>query len=108
MSKPIRLTKDNYDEFVKNSGLSIVDYGATWCGPCKKYEPIFEELAEKFENKVVVAKVDIGEQPAIAQENGVMSVPTVIIYQNGKVVDRIVGVVPAGKLVEKLNKLIGN
>lgn len=108
MSAPVKIDQQILDAQVKTAPVAIIDFGATWCGPCKKYDPIFEELAKDFNGRVVVGKVDIGEQQAIAQQFGIMSVPTIIILKNGVVAERINGVVPKGTLVEKLNKTLAN
>ncbi len=105
MSSPIKITEENH-QLVKDAAVSIVDFSATWCGPCKKYDPIFEELAGEYDGQAVVAKVDIGAQPSIAQDYSVMSVPTIILFKAGELVDRIVGVVPKAKLAEKLDALL--
>lgn len=101
----IKVTEQNFDE-VRNSPVAIIDFGATWCGPCKKYDPIFEELAVDYEGQAAVAKVDIGQCPTAAQFFSVMSVPTIILLKQGELKDRIVGVVPKGTLVEKLDTLL--
>lgn len=99
------LNKSNFQQEVKeNNGLAIVDFFATWCGPCKMLTPIIDKLAEEFDGKVKIAKVDIDESPELAQEYKVMSVPTVIFVKNGEVVETLIGVQNRAKLVELIEK----
>lgn len=108
MANLIKITADNLQSDVKDAEVAIIDFGATWCGPCKKYGPIFEELAGEYDGRAAVCKVDIGEQPAVAQEFGVMSVPTIIFLKKGEIADRVAGVVPKNKLTEKLDSMLAN
>ncbi|MEZ4655187.1 MAG: thioredoxin domain-containing protein [Candidatus Eisenbacteria bacterium] len=80
---------------------------ATWCGPCKKLEPIIEELGQKKNGSMLVAKVDVGEAPAIAQKFGVMSVPTVIFLKNGQPVHQFTGVASKDKISQLLSQHLG-
>ena len=99
------LNKTNFQQEIKeNNGLAIVDFFATWCGPCKMLTPIIDKLAEEFDGKVKIAKVDIDESPELAQEYKVMSVPTVIFVKNGEVVETLVGVQNRAKFVELIEK----
>ncbi|OQY27764.1 MAG: thioredoxin [Candidatus Cloacimonetes bacterium 4572_55] len=106
MANLIKVTADNLESDVTSADVAILDFGATWCGPCKKYDPIFVELSDEYTGRVAVGKIDIGAQPAVAQKFGVMSVPTVIFLKKGEPVDRIVGVVPKAKLAQKLDQLL--
>ena len=90
---------------VDQEGLIVVDYGATWCGPCKKLKPILEELSGEMPDKAAFYYVDAGEQPALAQHYGVMSLPTMLFFKNGEVQDRIVGLVAQEKIVQKIELL---
>lgn len=100
-----KFTKENFQKDVtENSGLVIVDFFATWCGPCKMLTPIIDKLAEEFEGKVLIGKVDIDESPELAQANNVMSVPTVIYVKGGEVVETLIGVQNRAKLVELIEK----
>lgn len=93
------------EKVLKNSKLVLVDYGATWCGPCKKIKPILEELSGTMSDKVDIFYVDAGEQPALAQQYGVMSLPTLLFFKNGDVKDRIIGLVAKEKIVGKIDSL---
>jgi len=100
------LKATQFDEkVINNSKLTIVDYGATWCGPCKKIKPILEELAGTMADKTDIFYVDAGEEPALAQKYGVMSLPTLLFFKNGEVKDRIIGLVAKEKIIEKINAL---
>lgn len=90
----IHLTNENFDETV-NAGLPVlIDFWAVWCMPCTMFSPIIEEAAQKLEGRAIVAKVNIDEQPSLAQRFGVMSIPTAIVLKDGKEVNRSVGLVP--------------
>lgn len=99
------LNKTNFQNEIKEyDGLAIVDFFATWCGPCKMLTPIIDKLAEEVADKVKVAKVDIDESPELAQEYKVMSVPTVIFVKGGEVVETLIGVQNRAKLLELIEK----
>ena len=88
----IKLTAENFESFILNSDKPVfVDFWAKWCGPCKMIAPIIEELAEELEDQFVVAKLDVDEAAKIAVNNGVMSIPTMVLYENGKEVKRTLG-----------------
>jgi len=100
------LNSDTFDEKVlKATQLVVVDYGANWCGPCKKLKPILEDLVSTLAEKASFFYVDAGEQPAMAQQYGVMSLPTILFFKNGEVKDRIVGQVGKEKIIEKIDAL---
>lgn len=83
-----------FDAVVQAEPLVLVDFWATWCGPCRMVAPVMEALAEKYDGKAVVGKVNVDEEPALAQRFGVMSIPTVVVLKNGQEVDRKVGAMP--------------
>ncbi len=89
----LHLNEGNFDETVKE-GTVLVDFWATWCGPCKMLAPAIEALGAKYEGKVKVCKVDVDENPNLAAKFGIMSIPTVIIFKNGESQSRIVGLRP--------------
>jgi thioredoxin 1 len=85
----------------------LVDFWATWCGPCKMVAPVLEEIAGEHPDKITVAKVDIDANPKIAQDYQIMSIPTMILFQNGQPVKQIVGAKPKGALLKDLSDVLG-
>jgi len=106
MGKYIELTKDNFDEVVSN-GVSLVDFWAPWCGPCRMIAPVIEELAADYEGKAVVAKVNTDEAPEVAGQFGIRSIPTVLFFKNGELVDQMIGAAPKANYAAKLDALLG-
>lgn len=94
-------------EAMKNDGMLLVDFFATWCGPCKMLAPVLEELAPKFEGKLNIVKVDVDKDSDLAMQFGIMSVPTMILFKDGQPIKQIQGFQPAPQLENLLNQLIG-
>ncbi|MBQ7384430.1 MAG: thioredoxin [Clostridia bacterium] len=102
MSRIIKLTEENFDtEILKDGVVAVVDFYADWCGPCKMFAPVFEELANEKED-VVFGKVNVDEAPALAQRFGVMSIPTVIVLKNGIQTAQNVGLAGKAKIIEMI------
>lgn len=98
------ITKDNFNELVVDSKTPVlVDFFATWCGPCKMLSPILEQVADEVKNKVVVAKLDIDECMELAQEYGIMSVPTMILFKDGAEVSRNIGFRGKPQILDMIN-----
>lgn len=88
----IKLTSGNFDgEVTKSSAPVLVDFWATWCGPCRMVSPIIGELASEYEGKIKVGKVNVDEEGALAAQFGIVSIPTIILFVNGKPVDKLIG-----------------
>ena len=96
------LTDKNFVEETKD-GVVLVDFWATWCGPCRMLSPVIEQLHNEFEGKAVVAKVDVDNNQQVSLEYGIRSIPTLLIFKNGEVVDKIVGLSPKEVIAEKLS-----
>ncbi|GAB4400815.1 MAG: thioredoxin [Anaerolineales bacterium] len=108
MGTVIQLTDANFDKEVVESSLpTLTDFWAAWCGPCKMIAPIVEQLAQEYEGKMKVTKLDVDQNPTVATRFGVMSIPTLILFKNGQPVERIVGYMPKEKLVERLKPHLG-
>ena len=100
----IEITKENFEEVVlKNQLPVLVDFWATWCGPCKMIGPIVEEIAEELEGKVAVGKINVDKQPELANRYGVMSIPTLLVFKNGEITNKKIGYMPKEKILEMLD-----
>nr|4BA7_A Chain A, LBCA THIOREDOXIN [synthetic construct]4BA7_B Chain B, LBCA THIOREDOXIN [synthetic construct] len=101
----IEINDENFEEEVLKSDKPVlVDFWAPWCGPCRMIAPIIEELAEEYEGKVKFAKVNVDENPETAAKYGIMSIPTLLLFKNGEVVDKLVGARPKEALKERIEK----
>ena len=102
------MTVDNQNraEVLASSPVVLIDFWATWCGPCRMLAPVVEEVAAEFEGKAVVAKCNVDEAREVAMQYRIMSIPTLIYFKNGEVADKTVGVVSKENIVSKLNNLL--
>lgn len=105
MGKYIDLKKDNFDEVTKQ-GVSLVDFWAPWCGPCKMLAPVIDELAEEFAGKANICKVNTDEEEDLATQFGVRSIPTILFMVNGEIKDQLIGAQTKSVLSEKLNQYL--
>ena len=102
----VTITSENFAS-LKNSGqLLVVDFWATWCGPCRMMAPIIEELAKDYEGKCVISKCDVEENEDLATEFGIRNIPTILFFKQGEVVEKLVGFQQKAKLEEFINKLL--
>jgi len=105
--KPVTITDDNFETEVINSDLPVlIDFWAAWCGPCKMIAPIVEELADEYNGKLKVGKLDVDENQQTAIKYGVRSIPTVLILKGGEVKDTIIGALPKSVFAEKINAIV--
>ncbi|MBN1299769.1 MAG: thioredoxin [Melioribacteraceae bacterium] len=105
--KPFTFTDDNFDaEALKSNVPVLVDFWAAWCGPCRMIAPIIEELADEFEGKLKVGKLDVDSNQQTAIKYGVRSIPTVLLFKDGQVAETIIGAVPKQMFLDRLKKVI--
>lgn len=103
----IELKESNFNQIIKeNSKLIAVDFWATWCGPCKMLAPILEEISDEMSTSIILGKVNVDENPNLARQNKITNIPTVIIYKNGEIIDKVVGLKSKDEMINLFNKHI--
>ncbi len=100
----IHLTKAAFEQEVLRAGVALVDFWAGWCGPCKMVAPVIDELADELDGKALVGKIDVDAEMDVAQSFGIMSIPTILIFKDGKEAERLVGVMPQAAYLDAVNK----
>jgi thioredoxin 1 len=103
----MELTDQNFDQIVGQKGVALVDFWAVWCGPCRAVAPVIEQLSSEYDGKAVVAKVDVDNNPETAVKYGIRSIPTVVVFKDGEIVDKIVGATTKSVYASKLDAAIG-
>jgi thioredoxin 1 len=105
MSNAVAVTDISFEhEIEKHDGLAVVDFWATWCGPCRMVAPILEQLASEYAGKAKVAKLDVDANQRTAMRYNVRSIPTILFFKNGRLVDTVIGAVPRAKLESKFQE----
>jgi len=103
----VEINDNNLEEIVMKSDKAVVlDFWATWCGPCRMIAPIIEEMANEYDGKAIIGKVDVDNAPRAATKFGIRNIPTVLFIKNGEIVDKQVGAVPKNTLVSKLEAIL--
>lgn len=101
-----QITSENFESLKNGAQPLVVDFWATWCGPCRMIAPIIAKLAEKYDGQIAVGKCDVEENDDLAAEFGIRNIPTILFFKNGEVVDKVVGAVSEAKLDEKFQTML--
>ena len=96
-------TNNTFQELLQDSKLVVVDFWAVWCGPCRMLSPILDEVEEEMSDKITVVKVNVDDADQIAMQYRIMSIPTLLFFKNGQIVDKTVGAMPKNQLIDKIN-----
>lgn len=106
MAHPEEISDATFQDFVKRNPVAIIDCWAPWCGPCKRIAPILDEVAQEYDGKVAIGKLNTDDNPRTPMQFGVMSIPTLLIFKQGKLVNQVVGAVPKKDIVAKFEPLL--
>ena len=103
-TQPFHVTDANFEDTIKKNKVAFIDFWASWCGPCRALAPTIEELAKEYAGKVLVGKLDVDENPTTAEKFQVFSIPTMILFKDGKEAERLVGLCPKNRISDTLTK----
>lgn len=107
MSKAVQASDDSFGEEVLKSEVPVVvDFWAPWCGPCKMIAPMLEEFAEEYDGKLKVVKLDVDQNPKISSQYKIMSIPALLFFKDGKLVEQVIGALPKAQLQKHLDKIL--
>ncbi len=102
----LQITDANFEEYANSGKPMVLDFWAEWCGPCRMVSPIIDELAQEYEGKVVIGKMDVDNNDDVVGRFGIRNIPTILFLKNGEMVDKIVGATSKDKFVEKIEALL--
>jgi thioredoxin 1 len=100
--KAVEITDANFEQLIQSDKPVLIDFWAEWCGPCRMVGPVVEELASEYEGRAIVGKLDVDANPQVSSKLGVRSIPTLLVFKNGQLIDKQVGAVPKHALAQKL------
>ncbi len=106
LSKPVEITDATFKETIQNHPLVVVDCWAPWCGPCQMVAPVIEEMARDYAGRILFGKLNVDENREVATQYQIMGIPTLLVFKNGKLVDRIVGAMPRQILEPKIRRYL--
>lgn len=100
------MTNENFSDIISGGKPVLVDFWATWCGPCRALSPVVEEIASEYEGRAVVVKCNVDDADEVSAQCGIRNIPTLLFYKDGQLVDRLVGAVPKAEITAKLDSLL--
>lgn len=106
MGKYIELSNDNFDAEVMGSGVALVDFWAPWCNPCKMLSPVIDKLADEYEGKAKICKVNVDEQGELSKRFGIRNIPTILFMKDGEIKDQVTGAMPEQVIRQKLDSIL--